>query len=55
LFKHIPSFGPDRHSKSPTTKATRQVDIVGLVSNFAVCLPEAGRRVSDTAAPFEIA
>ena len=43
------------HSQSPTSNATRYVDIRFVVANVMVCLPGPGPGVSDSTRPFEIA
>ena len=49
-----PSADPVAHSKSPTSSATRYVDMRGVVAKVTVCLPAAGPGTSETWRPLEM-
>src|SRR5688572_31938463 len=50
----IPAAPPSTQEKSPTTSATRYVDIRGVVAKLTVWVPARGPGRSDTTAPLEI-
>src|SRR3974390_63019 len=50
-----PSSARAAHLKSPTRKASRCVDIFGVVVNLTVCLPSMGRGVSEAIGLLEMA